>query len=56
MIFGRIEGRPSGAFAPVSGSYQPVQAATGNTSTTLKPIADTPGAMPPVKPGDGPKS
>lgn len=57
MIFGRIEGRPSGNFAPVSssGSYQPVQA-TGNSSTTHKPLSssETPGPTTPVKPGQEP--
>jgi uncharacterized protein YacL len=57
MIFGRIEGRPSGNFAPVgsSGNYQPVQP-TGNTSMTHKPLAssETPGPTTPVKPATEP--
>ena len=57
MIFGRIEGRPSGNFVPVgsSGNYQPVHS-TGNTSTTHKPLAssETPGPTAPVKPGQEP--
>jgi uncharacterized protein YacL len=57
MIFGRIEGRPSGNFSPVgsSGNYQPVQP-TGNTSTTHKPLAssETPGPTMPVKPATEP--
>lgn len=57
MIFGRIEGRPSGNFVPVgsSGSYQPVPA-TGGTSATHKPIgaAETPGPTAPVRPAQEP--
>jgi uncharacterized protein YacL len=61
MIFGRIESRPSGNFAPVgsSGNYQPVASAvgTGNTSTTHKPLpsSETPGPSSPVKTQDPPK-
>lgn len=58
MIFGRMESRPSGGFAPVgpSGNYQPVQSGgTGNTSASHKPLpGDTPGPSTPVKPSTEP--
>ncbi|QEL19706.1 PIN/TRAM domain-containing protein [Limnoglobus roseus] len=62
MIFGRIESRPSGSFAPVggpsSGSFTPVQqTGSGNTGHHRPVSTDTPGPIPPVKPNtDLPKS
>lgn len=57
MIFGRIEGRPSGNFVPVgsSGNYQPIPV-TGGTSATHKPLssAETPGPTAPIRPAQEP--
>lgn len=47
MIFGRIEGRPSGAFNPVSGTHAPVQGQGGGPpSGPQQPVRPNPGQEP----------